>query len=96
MIIECEEIYLEVGSIIDSMICALPKSGCLVRFYSIYQFQWINDPIFQDDQGGSLLCDDNTKHCGISSWGLSCSRNQDYPGVFTETYQYLDWIVNQK
>jgi len=43
----------------------------------------------QGDSGGPLYCDG--KQCGIVSFGIGCA-DRDYPGVYTEVANYLDWI----
>lgn len=51
----------------------------------------LNDFLFpQGDSGGGLICGDVVK--GIVSWGIGCAR-QDQPGVYTDVYQYRDWIM---
>ena len=54
---------------------------------------------FQGDSGGPLMCPsasgDKTMH-GIVSWGhIPCGLEQ-YPGVFTRTAYFRDWIDEHK
>ena len=43
------------------------------------------------DSGGPLTC--GGVHCGIFSWGHGCGK-AGYPGVFTQTSYFLDFIEN--
>ncbi len=43
----------------------------------------------QGDSGGPLTW--SGKQVGIVSWGYGCGRD-GYPGVYTETFAFLDWI----
>jgi len=47
----------------------------------------------QGDSGGPLLCSvgGNLQMCGITSWGIGCGQ-AEYPGVYTETSYFSDWI----
>ena len=46
----------------------------------------------QRDSGGPLTCDgDDAVHCGIVSWGYGCGV-AGFPGVYTETAMFRDWI----
>ena len=43
-----------------------------------------------DGDSGGPLVDDQGYLVGIVSWGSGCARG--YPGVFTETAYFADWI----
>ena len=45
----------------------------------------------QGDSGGPLTCDGLL--CGIVSWGYGCAL-ADFPGVYTQTSYFVDWITN--
>ena len=51
--------------------------------------------IIQGDSGGPLMCPsesgDKTMH-GIVSWGHVPCGQAEYPGVFTRTAHFMDWI----
>jgi len=47
------------------------------------------------DSGGPLLCSNGSTSdvvCGVMSWGLGCGR-QGFPGVYTETSFFADWLA---
>jgi len=45
----------------------------------------------QGDSGGPLTCDGLL--CGIVSWGYGCAL-AGFPGVYTQTSYFVDWITN--
>lgn len=45
----------------------------------------------QGDSGGPMTCD--RVHCGIVSWGRGCGL-RNYPGVYTQTSYFVDWITD--
>merc|ERR1719454_2327343 len=47
----------------------------------------------QGDSGGPVTCLRNGQPilAGIVSWGEGCA-NKGYPGVYANTYAYLNWI----
>jgi trypsin len=45
----------------------------------------------QGDSGGPIVCGDDQTLCGIVSWGQGCAR-PNYPGVYTETSYFTEWI----
>jgi trypsin len=45
----------------------------------------------QGDSGGPIICGPNNTLCGIVSWGQGCAQ-PGYPGVYTETSYYEEWI----
>ena len=51
--------------------------------------------MFQGDSGGPLVCPsesgDQVMH-GIVSWGHVPCGHVEYPGVFTRTAYFMDWI----
>ena len=72
----CEEAYGASEIDADSMICA-GEGG---------------KDSCQGDSGGPLTCDGEAQvHCGIVSWGYGCA-DPDYPGVYAETANFVDWI----
>jgi len=46
----------------------------------------------QGDSGGPLTCGDDRVLCGIVSWGYGCAE-PGYPGVYSRTTTYVDWIA---
>jgi trypsin len=66
------------GGIFDSMICA-GEAGI---------------DSCQGDSGGPMFMNDASKtHVGIVSWGVGCGYD-GYPGVYTQTSYFIDWIAN--
>jgi len=45
----------------------------------------------QGDSGGPIMCGSNNTLCGIVSWGRGCAE-AGYPGVYTETSYFTEWI----
>ncbi|XP_021953656.1 trypsin-1 [Folsomia candida] len=45
----------------------------------------------QADSGGPLMCGADNALCGIVSWGNGCAW-AGYPGVYTETSFFAEWI----
>ena len=45
---------------------------------------------WQGDSGGPFVC--GGQSVGIVSWGLGCAR-PDFPGVYTQTSYFVDWIM---
>jgi trypsin len=45
----------------------------------------------QGDSGGPIVCGADKTLCGIVSWGRGCAR-PGFPGVYTETSYYREWI----
>jgi trypsin len=45
----------------------------------------------QGDSGGPIVCGADMALCGIVSWGQGCAQ-PGYPGVYTETSWYGEWI----
>ena len=39
-----------------------------------------------------LISGDIYELCGVVSWGIGCA--QHYPGVYTRTARYIDWIYD--
>ena len=55
--------------------------------------------IFKGDSGGPLICpSDSGKSImhGIVSWGHVPCGYEQYPGVYTRTSYFRDWIDEQK
>ena len=72
--------YASTNPIQDSMICAgLPEGG---------------KDSCQGDSGGPFICGEagSEQSIGIVSWGIGCAR-PGYPGVYTQTSYYIDWIM---
>jgi secreted trypsin-like serine protease len=46
----------------------------------------------QGDSGGPLTCGSDKVHCGVVSWGYGCAV-AGYPGVYSRTTTYVDWIA---
>jgi len=78
---DCAANYKKLGrDVLDTMMCAGDdfKDSC------------------QGDSGGPLNCKDRRgfwRLCGIVSWGAKCAE-KEFPGVYTKTTKYLDWIRN--
>merc|ERR1712025_1027278 len=45
----------------------------------------------QGDSGGPFMC--GSQLSGIVSWGYGCAE-AGYPGVYTQTSYFIDWISN--
>ena len=41
------------------------------------------------DMGSPLICEDTNDYCGIASWAYGCTT---HPVVYTEIYEFIDWI----
>jgi trypsin len=46
----------------------------------------------QGDSGGPIFFKSDRAQVGLTSWGLGCAR-PGYPGVYTRTTYYNDWIA---
>nr|XP_054763626.1 uncharacterized protein LOC129270252 [Lytechinus pictus] len=78
---ECESFYQD-RNITSGMICAGRVSGDM--------------DTCQGDTGGPLQCEDETGRMylvGITSFGYGCGK-ENYPGVYTRAFEYLDFIEN--
>jgi len=45
----------------------------------------------QGDSGGPIMCGADNTLCGIVSWGQGCAL-AGYPGVYTETSYFAEWL----
>jgi len=77
---ECQSAYPQ-EDVIESMICAgLPEGG---------------KDSCQGDSGGPISSVSDGYLAGIVSWGYGCAQ-AGYPGVYTETSYFIDWIARQR
>ncbi|XP_068100118.1 serine protease 27-like [Hyperolius riggenbachi] len=76
---DCQEMYMNVSSIAEDMICAGYKDG--------------QKDACQGDSGGPLVCKvgDIWYQAGIVSWGNGCAL-PNYPGVYSSVPYYASWV----
>jgi secreted trypsin-like serine protease len=74
---------------VDDATCNVAYSGSIAD--SMICYGEAGKDSCQGDSGGPIVCGADKSLCGIVSWGQGCAL-PGYPGVYTETSHYRNWI----